>query len=98
MTNNERIKKVEITADRYKALIAAEHELNALRYGGVDNWEWCWTAYNDYIQEYVDNHPLFLEHIGHTDYVLDDIWFNTIAEYETDMLLELIAEEEASTP
>ena len=53
---------------------------------------------NDYIQEYVDNHPLFLGHIGHTDYVLDDIWFNTIAEYETDMLLELIAEEKASTP
>lgn len=90
-------KMLKITADRYKALIAAEHELKALNFGGVDNWEWGWQARMDYIQEYVDQHPLFLGHIGHTDYVLDDVDFDTIANYETEILIELEEEENAST-
>lgn len=88
---------LKITADRYKTLIEAWHELRALRFGGVDNWEWEWQARQDYIQEYVDEHPLFLGHIGHTDYVLDDVDFDTIANYETEMLIELEEEENAST-
>ena len=51
----------------------------------------------DYIQNYVDSHPLFLGHIGYEDYVLDGIDIDTLAEYETEMLIELEEEENAST-
>lgn len=89
--------KLKITASRYKALLAAEMELQALEYMGVDNWIGWGQAQQEYIQNYVDSHPLFLGHIGYEDYVLDGIDIDTLAEYETEMLIELEEEENAST-
>lgn len=102
LSKEDRIKKIQITVDRFVALLAEEHELCAINFGGVNNWDWHWQAIIDYIQEYVDNHPGFLKAVREpdkiNDYVLDDIDFRKIAEYETEIMLENMAEEEASTP
>lgn len=93
-----RDKKIEITFDRYVALLESEMELRALEYEGVDNWIGWGTAQQDYIQEYVNTHPLFAGHMGLTgEDLLDPIDLKTIAEYEGLMYLELLEEENAST-
>ena len=50
---------IKISEEKLKELLSAWHELMALNFGGVDNWEWGWQARHDYIDEYVNEHPLF---------------------------------------
>lgn len=93
-----RVKKIPITLDRYIHLLECEMELQSLECFGVDNWIGWGQAQQEYIQEYVDSHPLFAGHMGLTkEDLLDPIDLKTIAEYEGLMYLELLEEENAST-
>ena len=87
---------IKISEEKLKELLSAWHELMALNYGGVDNWEWCWQARHDYIDEYVNEHPLFTQGLENGQ-PIEDIDFETIADYEVSMLKELQEEENAST-
>ena len=93
--------KITISADKYKKFLAAKMELEALEGLGIDNWIGWGQAQQEFIQQYVESHPLFLSHVRGTtnmdSYTLDDIDIDTIAEYETEMLLELLEELNAST-
>ena len=90
---------IKISEERLKELLSAWHELMALNFGGVDNWEWGWQARHDYIDEYINEHPLFTQRfLGLEDWQpIDGIDFETIADYEISMLKELQEEENAST-
>lgn len=39
-----------ICEDELLELLASYHELQALKYGGVDNWKWTDYAYMDYLE------------------------------------------------
>ena len=87
---------IKISEERLKELLSAWHDLMALNFGEVDNWEWCWQARHDYIDEYVNEHPLFTQELENGQ-PIEDIDFETIADYEVSMLKELQEEENAST-
>ena len=41
----------KITKSQLVELLKAEAELNALKSGGVDNWEWCGESCQDFLNE-----------------------------------------------
>lgn len=84
-----------VSEDRLKELIEAELRLEALRSGGVDNWEWYGESNCDFIQDYcsynkqliVDYYRSMNNHIGMNDdeiydIMRDDADFKTLANIE----------------
>lgn len=69
-------KVYKISRSRLKRLLMAEHELNALEAGGVDNWSWYSDSRNDYLQEYRDEQDN------------EDLYFDDIAEQEIEESFE----------
>ena len=68
----------KVDENRLFDLLKQEAMLQALLYGGVDNWDWYGYATNDYINIYVNEHPDMLERGETADY----IDFDDIAAYE----------------
>ena len=87
---------IKISLDEYKDLLACKHELLALQSGGVDNWTWEGESRRDYINDFVNNDKYFREYLQIQDR-LEDVDFETIAEYEAQIRSELQEEENAST-
>lgn len=45
-------KQFLITEIRLRELLEAEARLEALEYGGVDNWEWCSDSLHNWLKEF----------------------------------------------
>lgn len=45
-------KQFLITETRLRELLEAEARLEALEYGGVDNWEWCGDSLHNWLKEF----------------------------------------------
>lgn len=45
-------KQFLITETRLRELLEAEARLEALEYGGVDNWEWCSDSLHNWLKEF----------------------------------------------
>lgn len=45
-------KQFLITETRLRKLLEAEARLEALEYGGVDNWEWCSDSLHNWLKEF----------------------------------------------
>lgn len=45
-------KQFLITETRLRELLEAEARLEALEYGGVDNWEWCDDSLHNWLKEF----------------------------------------------
>ena len=88
---------IKISLDEYKDLLACKHELLALQSGGVDNWTWEGESKRDYINDYVNNDKYFREYLQIQEQPIEDVDFETIAEYAAQIRLELQEEENAST-
>jgi len=89
---------IKISLDEYKDLLACKHELLALQSGGVDNWTWEGESRRDYINDYINDDKYFRKYLQIQDgQFIEDVDFETIAEYEAQMRLELQEEENAST-
>lgn len=90
-----------VSEDRLKELIEAELRLEAIRSGGVDNWEWCGESNCDFIQDYcyynkqliVDYFRSMNNHISMNDDEIYDIMRDD-ADFETLANIEILEYEE----
>lgn len=49
---NEGKEMVEIPLDKYEQLLKDQHFLRCLELAGVDNWDWHYYAYQEYLEKY----------------------------------------------
>lgn len=78
---------IEIPVDKYVELIAASHELAAIRSAGVDENDWVIDSCNEYINDYCNDNPeiinYYRESSSETDQeIIDDLWFEELADFE----------------
>ena len=68
--------KYIIEEDDLRGLLYSYYKLEALEYGGVDNWEWYSDSLHGFMEDYIrDNKTL----LGDID---EDFWFTDLARHE----------------
>ncbi len=82
-------KNITISIDRYKELLAAEFELDALKLAGVDEVDGMDEFREDYIRSYCENEPDILlwfreNSFESADDIIDRLWFEDLAEFDVE--------------
>lgn len=65
-------KKYLISEKELKEMLYAVNSLQALEWGGVDNWSWYGESFSDYVEQYIEDNQLNEEEIDE-DFNMDDI-------------------------
>ena len=74
-------KKYLISEKELKEMLYAVNSLQALEWGGVDNWSWYRESFSDYIEYYIKDNQLNKDEINE-DFNIDDIVELEIKKYE----------------
>ena len=74
-------KKYLISEKELKEMLYAMYELQALEWGGVDNWSWYGESFSDYIRYYIEENKLNKDEINE-DFGIGDIVELEIKGYE----------------
>ena len=85
----EKEKNITISVDRYKELLAAEFELDALKVAGIDDIDGVEESCEDYIRSYSEENPDILiwfreNSFESTEDIINDLWFEDLAEFEVE--------------
>ena len=78
---------IEIPVDKYIELIAAVHELAAIKGAGVNEDDWVIESCKEYINDYCNDNPEIINYYrkspSETDQeIIDDLWFEELANFE----------------
>ena len=65
-------KKYLISEKELKEMLYAVNSLQALEWGGVDNWSWYGESFSDYVEQYIEDNQLNEEEIDE-NFNMDDI-------------------------
>lgn len=74
-------KKYLISEKELKEMLYAVNSLQALEWGGVDNWSWYGESFSDYVEHYIEDNQLNKDEINE-DFNIDDIVELEIKRYE----------------
>ena len=74
-------KKYLISEKELKEMLYAVNSLQALEWGGVDNWSWYRESFSDYVEHYIEDNQLNKDEINE-DFNIDDIVELEIKRYE----------------
>lgn len=74
-------KKYLISEKELKEMLYAVNSLQALEWGGVDNWSWYEESFSDYVEYYIEDNKLNKDEINE-DFNIDDIVELEIKKYE----------------
>lgn len=82
-------KNITISIDRYKDLLAAEFELEAIRQSKIDILNNVKKYCQNYIKDYCKNEPNILNWFRENDLetneeIIEDLWFEDLADFEVD--------------
>ena len=77
----EKEKKYLISEKELKEMLYAVNSLQALEWGGVDNWSWYGESFSDYIEHYIEDNKLNID-TTNTDFDIDDIVEIEIKQYK----------------
>lgn len=65
-------KKYLISEKELKEMLYAVNSLQALEWGGVDNWSWYGESFSDYVEQYIEDNQLNEKEIDE-NFNMDDI-------------------------
>lgn len=74
-------KKYLISEKELKEMLYAVNSLQALEWGGVDNWSWYKESFSDYVEYYIEDNKLNKDEINE-DFNIDDIVELEIKKYK----------------
>ena len=74
-------KKYLISEKELKEMLYAVNSLQALEWGGVDDWSWYKESFSDYVEYYIEDNKLNKDEINE-DFNIDDIVELEIKKYE----------------
>ena len=74
-------KKYLISEKELKEMLYAVNSLQALEWGGVDNWSWYGESFSDYAEYYIEDNKLNKDEINE-NFNIDDIVELEIKKYE----------------
>ena len=77
----EKEKKYLISEKELKEMLYAVNSLQALEWGGVDNWSWYGESFSDYVEYYIEDNKLNKDEINE-NFNIDDIVELEIKKYE----------------
>ena len=73
--------KIILSEKELKEMLYAVNSLQALEWGGVDNWSWYGESFSDYIEHYIEDNKLNID-TTNTDFDIDDIVEIEIKQYK----------------